>query len=170
MIIWKWPLNSASSGRYPWLPPRQLFAGAIALQRFRWWRSDCWPWSSSRFISPLARHWWLCWRVALCASLLAYMGCWLAADEMVAGALVRSHGRVDVYFPQLVKASRLFPLDSEVRRSPAEVALALAGGLPPAVVLKFVNLALEGDPWAPDLLHDRDLLMAAGQAAELKGR
>ena len=47
----------------------------------------------------------------------------------------------------------------QIRRQPVDTVIGLQAILPSAGILKYVDQALETDPYAPDLLRDRALLI-----------
>lgn len=57
-------------------------------------------------------------------------------------------------------AAVLFPLDYQLRRLPSEKAIANVNVLSPQFVLDEIEEALKSDPFARDLRHDRDALIA----------
>ena len=59
----------------------------------------------------------------------------------------------------LREAARLFPLDRYIRLQPAYALMAMEQYLGPQFILPEVDRVLLNDPYAWDLLHDRQVLI-----------
>ena len=66
---------------------------------------------------------------------------------------------------RLHAAAAIFPLDYDIRRLPIEMAVQNEKLLNPVLVLAEIEWGLSRDPWAADLLHDRDELRKRIKAA-----
>ena len=54
----------------------------------------------------------------------------------------------------------MFPLNHWMREAPVQAAMLISDYLSPALVIKEIDTALKGDPWAPGLIYDRAVLVA----------
>ncbi len=92
--------------------------------------------------------------------MIAYLWCWLWAEEIVNRAVYSGPGNVIVDMLALDRAARTFPLDPEVRRAPVDAAMRLTN-MPWQILQRELEQALAGDPFAPDLLlHNRSMMAA----------
>lgn len=114
----------------------------------------------SRF-TCLSRHFLpLSWRVTLAGLAIAYAGCSLAANLRYAQGW-HLQPPIVIDLTDLEAAGELFPLSHTMRSGAADAAIQVSGQLPAAVVLRLIDGALRGDPYAKDLLYDRALFAPA---------
>ena len=93
----------------------------------------------------------------LLAGALTYASLWLASERFSQEGW-SWEGAMYLRFHQLEISARIFPLSHYTRERPVMAAIQVHQFLPAPFVLRQIELALLGDPYARDLLYDREVL------------
>ncbi len=123
----------------------------------------CSPVSSSKAasVSPTTSRWaslWArSWRVIF-AVLIAGFGIAWQAGYILAAIANRDVKNDKLHLAELRRASEVFPCDHVLRRQASAALIVNADIVPPQLILMEIERTLQNDPFAWDLLHDRDVM------------
>jgi hypothetical protein len=107
-------------------------------------------------------------RATLLIGGIMYGSAWILAEYLIARSSP-TPARPVFNLPGFHTATRIFPLDFNVRTNAAFQMIRLANVLPPDEVIREIDRALEHDPYAYDLKYDRKLLVESMKHAVANG-
>ena len=114
-------------------------------------------WSGFRSMSRWDCFWALSWRV-ICAALIVWFGAAWQAGYILAAIANRDVKNDKLHLAELRRASEVFPCDHVLRRQASAALIVNADIVPPQFILMEIERTLQNDPFAWDLLHDRDVM------------